>query len=124
MNTTKLLEDARALITDEAKWARGAYARDAHGNPIDATNPLATCFCSTGAVLRAHVNTGEPDLVDEVGYRQFHPRVLESWEFLNLSVSDIDPPSISIVNYNDNHATHAQVLKVFDDAIARSKDLT
>lgn len=53
MTTVEALKAARELISDPAKWTRGAYARDAEGREL--TNPKnerAVCWCAAGAVRR------------------------------------------------------------------------
>jgi hypothetical protein len=48
----KLLQTAKKLLT-KMGWTHGVLARNAAGKEVLFTSPDATCFCLSGAVLRA-----------------------------------------------------------------------
>jgi hypothetical protein len=47
-----ILRQARELLSDEERWTRGSYARDAEGKVCGWNEPEATCFCAEGAIFR------------------------------------------------------------------------
>ena len=47
------LRATRALISRPQAWTKGAYARNAAGQPVPASSTSATCFCGVGALKRA-----------------------------------------------------------------------
>lgn len=104
MNTTvKFLTKARAVI--ERGWCQGSFARDAQGQPIEATDPLAETFCIRGATRAVAPND------DDVRARAH--RHLED-VIIALTDGDCD----SIASYNDDTSrTQAEILAVFDAAI-------
>lgn len=113
------LRAARALISDSEKWGQNYYALDLDGNPLDrfrlgpdaASN--VSCACALGALLLVGVKEHE---------------FLSSWEVRALAAavprpSLRDPTAISsysVWSYNDDDdaTTHADVLAMFDRAIA------
>jgi hypothetical protein len=102
MTTTKdILIKAREIISDEKNWTQGIEARDKDGNAVAYFNPLAICFCSIGAVERAaFLTNGDP------------ARALCA-----LTTGEIYYSNIAIAKFNDN-SSHAEVLAMFDTAIA------
>lgn len=98
MNPLETLKAARQLISDPAKWTQGEYARDADGNEVKTWSENATCFCAYGAIQRV---TERED--SEADY------------FLFKACSERFGMSVTIVS--DTH-THAEVLALFDAAIA------
>jgi hypothetical protein len=47
----------RELLSDESKWTKGAYARDADGNDLylsGVDSPNASCWCLDGALHRCY----------------------------------------------------------------------
>jgi hypothetical protein len=98
MTPLKTLKAARQLITDPAKWTQGEYARDAYGKEVRPWSEDARCFCAFGAIQ--HVTKSEDSEVDYL---------LIKTCFNNFQMSVLD--------LNDTH-THAEVLALFDAAIA------
>ena len=58
------------LLTDESKWTKGAYSRDAEGETTDLLDRGAVCWCLRGAidlcyngdergVIRTSIQTGK-----------------------------------------------------------------
>jgi hypothetical protein len=103
--TVEILRQARELISDPAHWTQGEYARDADGNFAAVYDPAAVCFCSLGAIAKV-MNISDPDAVS-----LFEPaEILDDICFAKCGVK--------AYGFNDSH-THAEVLSLFDAAIAR-----
>ena len=98
MTVLEVLKAARELIADESRWTQKTYARDADGNAVDWALTCAHSFCMLGAIR--HV-TGRP-----IG----HGPVFAAIE----RACGVE----YVVDFNDSH-THAEVLALFDAAIAR-----
>ena len=99
MTPLETLKAARDLISDPARWTQGVQARDEHGDQVPHNDPIAHCFCIMGAVGRVAVQDTKMDAL----------RVLSK-----VTRRDFDT---SIPDFNDTH-THAEVLALFDAAIA------
>lgn len=102
MTPLETLKAARLLITDPAKWTQGEYARDADGNEVRAWSEDATCFCAYGAIQR--VTEHEDSEAD-----------------FFLMKTCIDKFQLEVITLNDTH-THAEVLALFDAAIAELEE--
>lgn len=105
---TKLLTEAKLLISDKVNWAQGVYAKNEKGLTVDNMDDEATCFCSLGALHRAAVTGIVNHFIERDAINTLHeviPVRPEGWR--------------SIAAYNDGAGrTHEEVMKVFDDAIA------
>jgi hypothetical protein len=99
MNTVEILKAARAKIEKEENWCQGAYARDADDNDVDDKSPRACRWCAWGAL-----NVIENVMFSDVGY--------------NALVEYCSGQGVG--GFNDTH-THAEVLALFDKAIAAEK---
>lgn len=102
-----ILRNAKELILDEGSWCQHAISYDIHGSECDPCDPLATCWCSIGAVMK----TG--------GYIQFDAKKTpKPVRLLNKAVIQITSDAdIWPADYNDTH-THAEVMAMFAKAIA------
>jgi len=100
MTPLETLKAARDLISDPARWTQGEYARDADGIVIRPWSKNATCFCAYGAIQRF---TETEDAVSEADF------------FLKKTCTE--KFQLDVVTLNDTH-THAEVLALFDAAIA------
>lgn len=99
MKPLTILRKARALLDDPQKWCQKAYAKTKWGNHIGPETKAAAQWCAVGAMRKV---AGAGDISDAL-------RMLDTY------VRDGD-----IVSYNDAKCRkHAQVLKVFDRAIAK-----
>ena len=49
----QIIERALEIISDEAKWTRGAMARNKFGHSCSAWDQEAVRFCAVGAIYRA-----------------------------------------------------------------------
>ena len=106
MTTKEILIAARAKIADEKNWTQGELARDAKGDPCKPLSPEAVCWCTDGALRFAQ---GEDNL-----YARSYGPIGALMEALSL---EKDPSTTIPWRYNDSH-THAEVLAIFDRAIA------
>ena len=99
MTPLETLKAARDLISDPARWTQNLFARDKDGKRADPQSDEAVCFCSFGAIERF---TGCKTLseveghLDNVCGRLF---------------------GTNVISFNDTR-THAEVLALFDAAIA------
>lgn len=100
----QILKDARALIADEKNWTQGALARGPSGGVVSYKSSVAVCFCSIGAIERIAKKSTKALQVVEKFYR-------------------ILPSGDGLADFNDSH-THAEVLALFDRAIARAESET
>jgi hypothetical protein len=51
----KLREDAAAVrefLSDKSRWTRGYFARDKEGEPVEARDATAVCWCTAGAIIK------------------------------------------------------------------------
>ena len=105
MSPLETLRAARALIATPSSWCKDYEAVDVYGVSADAIEPQAVAWCLVGACARA---AGDG--------RTSSPVTLE----LDLTVLRGQRPYISAVDLNDAEAaTHADVLAVLDETIAR-----
>lgn len=107
------LTEARALLSDPAKWTKGTFARDKDNLPVPvrAEFPEAVCFCSAGALRKVC----RPDPTEFWGETCY-------WQAIEVLDGAVDG---SIVFVNDAEATtHADVLAIFDKAIAACPEVS
>jgi hypothetical protein len=97
----KALIEARALIEDSKHWTQGANARDSYGRIIMQNSPNACLFCANGALLKICQDT--LPIAHVISY---------------LDREIVENGHQSLFSYNDTH-THSEVLKLFDQAIAK-----
>ena len=117
MNTKQFLEAAKAKIDSPEKWVKDSFARDAKGFPVNSQNPMATCFCMTGALMRVGVEVGGEDFPYASVYGDAYQKLFGIAN--NLSSKRFD----GLARFNDHHlTTHQDVMRVFDQAIAECKD--
>lgn len=99
MNTLEILKAARALLTPPEAWAKNDFAFDSSGNLLAPSNKYAVSWCATGACIRAGGKLAAIAAARELS-RQLGGR--------------------EVFDFNDrDETTHADVLQLFDDTIAR-----
>ena len=98
MTPLETLRAARQLISDPAKWTQGVAARNRLGSSVDPLAEDAVCFCSIGAIR---------NVVAEDNH---------AFERASDALRSHSPIGV-IAGFNDTH-THAEVLGLFDAAIA------
>lgn len=104
----KDLRAAKALIDTPDKWTKGVWARDADGADVSVDDvSAAVCFCSFGACKMA---VGFDNCVDD----------------MMLALGGAIPEgsaAVSTPSFNDHpDTTHADVMALFDRAIAAAED--
>lgn len=100
----ELLVEAKALIEDESKWARGYYARGKNGELREPTEDGATCFCSIGALMKVLNGYDYPESL----------QIDRAERVLNKCVGG----NGSIIGFNDDRSnSHEDVMAVWDKAI-------
>lgn len=67
--SAKVIETAR-LLRDRSKRTRGALARDARGQSCSPIAPEATCWCISGAIMKA-VNHDPDQAEGSPSYHEF-----------------------------------------------------
>ncbi len=94
------LQAAKELISTPEKWTKGQFAKNTNGGGVIAFSPDATCWSSLGSLKRANV-------------------VL--WESAAVYLTQCLPAGFSDVElYNDDpNTTHADIMALFDHAIAK-----
>ena len=104
MEPVEILIKARELISAPERWTQEEFARDDNGHPLTwGYNPMAVCWCALGAI--EHV-------VGESGFGGQSHNEAEMW-LDNIANSQ----GLSVGGVNDKK-THAEVLALFDRAIA------
>lgn len=96
-----VLVAARELISVPERWTRGSYARDIDGRQRGAKSDYATCWCASGAIERV------------AGDATFFGLQDKAWKAL----ASLSGGSVATFN-DDQRTTHADVLELFDRAIA------
>jgi hypothetical protein len=98
----QIIERAKELIQDERHWCRGYLAMDASGDSADPTSSDAVRRCALGALIAA-------------AYQLTNNRI---WAY-ELALNALRPlcGSNTVVLTND-HRGHAEVLALFDAAMA------
>ena len=115
MNTLDALRAARALIATPESWTKNALARDSAGNDRALRDPEACAFCAMGAVLR--VLADEYENHRTLAAVQIEHAVMHALS-REIQLSFLAPTNHSrVAAYNDG-STHAEVLALFDRAIA------
>jgi hypothetical protein len=109
MTLSQILRAARETIADPKHWTQGAYARDKHGVPVDSLRGEGCTFCTFGAVRHVVAKENAEYFEAEVALDSSVPR-------------DGMGATIGAINFNDAPTTtHADVLALFDRAIARAE---
>lgn len=109
MTASEVLRKARALIEKPENWTQGALSRSPDGEVCLPEEREAVCFCSLGAIERVCV-TGEQPLAHTPAVGYLKAALLARGESLQAPIA----------NFNDTH-THAEVLSLFDRAIAAAE---
>lgn len=109
MHTAKeVLIEMRELLSDPARWTKGAGSRDAAGTATNSSGLDATCFCLWGA--EAHVLSKHGLL----GSRRVEAEV----DAIMMKVVAEVSPGTHVATYND-HAdrTHAEIMAYLDRCV-------
>jgi hypothetical protein len=105
VNVLDLLVAARETLAAPGAWTQGEGARDQSGSVVGSKEPVAVCWCSIGAIHRGD---------DGGGFCGYDARLL---------VKEAAGGVSSLAEWNDAPGrTQAEVLNVFDRAIALAKE--
>lgn len=102
-----IIRHAREIISDPARWCRGASARDDKGEDWPALSSRAVSWCAWGALVKAASDLGLAAPVIEADYAA--ERIRRSQE------RDDGWFELHVINDNEGHAA---VLAIFDKALA------
>ncbi|MCC7368778.1 MAG: hypothetical protein IT306_10170 [Chloroflexi bacterium] len=105
--TRDILLRARALIADRRRWTRDVTARDRHYRPVSATEPAAIQWCALGALLR---------VADDPA------AFVRAVNLLEMAAAALFKRSVRWVNDRPGRTAHADLLAVFDHAIAAATE--
>lgn len=112
MKVSEMLIKAKALIENEANWIQGQYARETpNGKTLSPRDGRAKCFCAIGALRHVDGATGHGD-----GVLMKAAEVLAKF----AGAESADTHSGRVMKFNDR-ASHADVLAMFDKAIAEAQ---
>lgn len=101
MTAADILREGRKLIENPENWVQGSFGQTKGGNRCYAVDPRANCWCAVGAISKV----GEEVAEDE-------------WQLAWVALDNASPCGCSI-RFNDHaKTTHADVLAMFDRAIA------
>lgn len=103
MTALKILQGVRELLSDEKRWTRGSYARDRLGRTTHSTSESAVCWCLIGAL----------------GKITNHERGARSAERALERVARRRGREFPAEWQDADGRTHAEVLALLDEAIAR-----
>lgn len=96
---------ARAFIDTPDKWTKNALSKDASGRNTRYPGGPAVCFCTLGAL------------------RQVNNNFNREMTLMGKLAAHVPGDSFDPVGYNDDfETTHADVLALFDKAIASCDD--
>ena len=103
-----IIEHARALIAEEARWCRRQMALDRDGGAVTATDSTASKLCAYGALIAAahHMSIDHE----------------QSYRLVSRAAKQFGGSS-ALIDVNDNEG-HAAVLAFFDQVIAQSLAMT
>lgn len=105
----RLLIFARKLISRPQHWTKGSYARDEKGISLPREcRQFAYCYCAVGATMKAADSLNLSSAAQSARIRLA--------QVINNSTDSLNT---SIIDYNDDvERTHAEILELFDNAIA------
>jgi hypothetical protein len=103
MDTATILRAARAKIERPECWTTGFFARDQYGHPVAAIGRTAAKWCAIGVVRAVGDGT------------VYVSRITD------LLSEQLPEGFTSLTEFNDSFATHADILALFDRAIAAAE---
>jgi hypothetical protein len=109
MKTSEILMNAQALIANPANWTQGNFAKDINNVDTNILSDDAVCFCSIGAVRKVVGLDSFYFGLDSDEKRSYY---FSAYKFLEDSVD-----GLFVAAFNDS-STHAQVMEMFETAIA------
>lgn len=135
---TILIRDMRALLAKPERWAQGENARLANGDPCDANDRDADCWCLTGALIHVACEREADEYPDGVasefdidGSAPDSPFKWGAayWDAQHIVLATVrsfaeilDDAAYAIVDFNDEEGReHADILLVLDRAMERAE---
>lgn len=116
-----VMKDSKERIQDPKHWTQGAEARKIDGTRCDANNQEAYSFCAVGSMNASPLNRTE--IIVSQTFRNY-PRDIASYvEAILLEIVDrLDwndtAYTLRKLNYfNDDNASHKDLMRVFDMGI-------
>lgn len=115
-----ILQKARKLISKPEAWTKGSFARDAEGRICNSDrSPFACSWCALGAI---NYSTNSFTMAFDA-FRLARSLLCKAVR-ARVTHDDSDNPTTNPASYNDSPSTtHADILAVFDDAIAQAISL-
>ena len=111
VQTLTILTDARKLLSRTGAWTQGAYARDAAGVGLRASEPTACSWCIQGAMFKVRNLTGNLAT----------PEILRAQEALLRHTNESDTAGLWCWNDQPGR-TQEEVLDLFDKALLSVED--
>lgn len=120
MNSVGILKKSRELISDPSKWTQGVAARYTGGDPCQPHDQEAVCWCALGSVVWSVYSVCDSRVV-AVDLSSSLLELLDKESGIPHLEADGSPRPLAA--FNDSH-THAEVLALFDKAIAKMEAAT
>lgn len=113
-DTLAILRGARALLARPDAWLRGVGARTSEGELCPSSSPAAACFCAIGVLNHLAPLGGWGK-----AHRALFAELPKAW-CSRVKPSNVkDDHWVSVARFNDDpNTTHADLLALFDRAIA------
>jgi hypothetical protein len=106
MKIVDILTGGKEVLSDPKHWTQEHCAKDADGKPALFNAKNATCWCSVGAIAKAHgQNTG--------------PKQYQCLGLLDRAAGALGYPDAIKLNDTANHGT---VMQMFDLAIGLARE--
>lgn len=107
-----MVQAARELISDPARWCRGTMAKNDRGYAVGPRQPDACQWCALGALVKC--TPDDSKFKGEVNTKVMANALKVAAMFRRLVIG----VGHSLVEFNDAH-THDEVLATFDAAIVQ-----
>ena len=112
----KIVEQAREILSVDANWAIGAFARDGSGDPVEYAQDTAVRWCTAGALCKAAYELGEAG--DSTRYYDINYRIGHIHRALMEYLPSCEVLD-GVVGWNDDAGTrHEDVGRLLDQALA------
>ena len=107
----QILTDTRDTLNNPANWIKDIPARNRYGVAVHPRSPYATCWCFSGALVKAGLHGCGRAALDRVR------------SYLDTALGLYLGYDVDVVTFNDERqTTHADVLEVVNRAIELAYD--